>query len=62
MKKIRKYLLGLAALGLACAGYGFYMYKKKPADIRKEAAAYEVSAVGLLAEFNSDEPTANKKY
>jgi hypothetical protein len=62
MKKIRIFLLALAALGLACAGYGFYLYKKKPADIRKEAAAYEVSASGLLAEFNNDEPAANKKY
>lgn len=62
MKKIKMYLLALAALGLACAGYGFYLYKKKPADIRKEAAVYEVSAAGLLAEFNSDEPAANKKY
>ncbi len=62
MKKIKGYLLVLTAVALACAGYGFYLYKKKPADIRKEVPAYEVSASGLLAEFNSDEPAANKKY
>jgi hypothetical protein len=62
MKNIKRNIMILLALVLACAGYGFYMYKKKPADIRKEPAAYEVSAAGLLAEFNRDEPAANKKY
>jgi len=62
MKKIKRNLLGIGALILACAGYGFYMYKKKPADIRKEPAQYEVSAAALVAEFNKDETAANKKY
>lgn len=62
MKKIKRNLMILLALVLACACYGFYMYKKKPADIRKEAAAFETTAVNLLAEFNADEPAANKKY
>jgi len=52
----------LLLLVTACAGYGFYMYTKKPADIRKADALYQTSAPGLLAEFNKDELAANKKY
>ena len=62
MKRIRRNLLGLAAIILACFGYGFYMYKKKPADIRKEPALYQLSAASLVAEFNKDESAANSKY
>jgi hypothetical protein len=62
MKRIKRNLLGLTALTLACAGYGFYLYKKAPADIRKETALYELSAAKLVAEFNMDETAANKKY
>lgn len=62
MKKIKRNLLGIAALMLSCVGYGFYLYKKKPADIRKEPAAYALTAAGLVAEFNKDENIANKKY
>lgn len=62
MKKIKRNLMILLAVVLACACYGFYLYKKKPADIRKETAAYEITAANLLAEFNADEPAANKKF
>lgn len=61
-KKIKKGLLGLLLIVLVLAGYGFYMYTKRPADIRKETVVYEISATALLAEFNRDEPAAGKKY
>jgi len=62
MKNVKRNLLMLLLLVTACAGYGFYMYTKKPADIRKADALYQTSAPGLLAEFNKDELAANKKY
>jgi RecG-like helicase len=39
-----------------------YMYHKKPADIRKESARFELSAASLVADFNQDETVANQKY
>ena len=62
MKKIKRNLIILVVLIPACAGYGFYMYKKKPTDIRKEEAQYQIDAAVLLSEFNKDETAANKKY
>ncbi len=62
MKKYKKNLLLIATIVVACAVYGFYMYKKKPADVRKESAAYELTATSLVAAFNKDENSANKKY
>lgn len=62
MKKWKKILLGLLIMAIGAAGYGFYLFNKKPADIRKETAAYEMNASDLLADFNKDEDAANKKY
>lgn len=62
MKKAKRNLFALAIVALACAGYGFYMYKKKPADVRKESAEISLSAAALVADFNKDETAATKKY
>lgn len=62
MKNAKRNILALLLIALACAGYGFYLYKKKPADIRKEKAAFSISAADLVAAFNADEAAANKKY
>lgn len=62
MKKWKKILFGFLIIILAAAGYGLYLYKKKPADVRTLAAKYELSAALLAADFNADETAANKKY
>ena len=55
-------LLLFLVISFAAAGYGFYLYHKKPADIRKETARYEISAAGLVDAFSKDETSANQKY
>ncbi len=62
MKKWKKILLGILLVAIAAAGYGFYMYNKKPADVRTLTANYELTAAALLADFNKDETEANTKY
>jgi hypothetical protein len=62
MTNWKKMILGFTLITIAGAGYGFYLYKKKPADIRKETALFEISAAALVAEFNADETIANQKY
>lgn len=62
MKKWKKILLGLLLLAFAGAGYGFYLYNKKPADVRTLTANYQLTAEALLADFNKDETAANTKY
>jgi len=62
MKNWKKVLLALIVLGAAAAGYGYYMYNKKPADIRTVAANFEISAAALVADYTKDETAANLKY
>lgn len=62
MKKWKLITLLVLMAGIAGAGYVFYLYKKKPADIRKSAADYNVTAVALMKEFNQNETSANSKY
>lgn len=62
MKKWKKILFSLAAIGFIGVGFGFYLYTKKPADVRYLAANYQLSTNALLADFNKDETAANLKY
>ena len=62
MKKIKKILLGTFIMAMAAACYGFYLYHKKPADIRTLSANYELTASKIVADFNADETSANAKY
>ena len=62
MKRSRKILLLLVVVALIATGYGFYLFRKKPADVRKENAQYELTVTGLLEEYNKDETAANQKY
>ncbi len=62
MKKWKKILLGILLVAIAAASYGFYLYNKKPADVRMLTASYELTAAALLADFNKDETAANIKY
>lgn len=62
MKRWKKIALSLLLLVLVAAGYGFYLYYKKPPDIRKLDAQFTMNASDLVNEFNNDENAANKKY
>ncbi|MEP7109556.1 MAG: hypothetical protein ABI760_16300 [Ferruginibacter sp.] len=62
MKNWKKILLGLVVIALAAACYGYYLYNKQPADVRKLPLDYELTATVLLEEFNKDETAANLKY
>ncbi len=62
MKQRKKIVWAVLMMALAAAGYGFYLYNKKPADTRKSTASYSLTAVDLVAAFNSDETAAGKKY
>lgn len=61
-KRWKKVLIIIAALVVAGAGYGYYLYNKKPADVRNLSAKFEVTASALVAEFVADENAANVKY
>lgn len=62
MKRWKKMLISLLLLVLVAAGYGFYLYYKKPPDVRKLDAQFTLNAADLVNEFNHDENAANKKY
>lgn len=62
MKQWKKILLVLLVLVIAVTGYGIYLYNKKPADVRKLPANYELTAMALAEEFNKNETSANLKY
>ena len=62
MKRFKKILLILILMAFAVAFYSFYLYNLKPADVRKQAANYELTAAALLAGYNEDEAAANLKY
>lgn len=62
MKNWKKYVLALLVIVLAAASYGYYLYNKKPADVRLMEANYKLTATALLNEYNKDEAAANIKY
>lgn len=62
MKKWKKILAAIMLTGFAAVAYGFYLYYKMPADIRKQTADYVLPAATLLADFNKNEADANHKY
>jgi RecG-like helicase len=62
MKQWKKILVSLLIIAVGAAGFGFYLYTKKPADVRTLAANYQLTAEALLADYNKDETVANLKY
>jgi tRNA_anti-like len=62
MKTWKKLLYAFLVIFFAAAGFGFYLYNKKPADVRKLSAKYELSAASLVDDFNKDEKAATVKY
>lgn len=57
----KKLLLILLFIGCMGAIVGWYLYNKKPTDIKNENADVVLSATALVAEFNTDEAAANAK-
>ncbi len=62
MKTWKKLLYAFLVIFFAAAGFGFYLYNKKPADVRKLSADYHVNAASLVEEFGKDEKAATLKY
>ncbi|MBK9982930.1 MAG: hypothetical protein IPP15_11005 [Saprospiraceae bacterium] len=59
MKKILITLIVLAVIG---ASYGYYMYNKPVESLENKDADVTISADQLIADYESDEKTANEKY
>ncbi|MEP6794614.1 MAG: hypothetical protein ABJB16_09835 [Saprospiraceae bacterium] len=59
MKKIFITLIVLAVIG---ASYGYYMYNKPVESLENKEADVTISADQLIADYESDEKTANEKY
>jgi len=62
MKRLKKILTPLLLLVLAAAGYGWYAFNKKPADVRQQSADMEIKAKDLLQLFQQNEAAANARY
>jgi tRNA_anti-like len=61
-KAIKKILIGTVLVAFVAAGYGFYLFNKKPADVRVMSAAYTLSADSLVSVYNQDEKAADKEF
>lgn len=62
MKTWKKVLIGFSLIAFFGAATGYYLYNKKPIDIRTLHPDLSVTATSLIEEFNSDEAKANLKY
>lgn len=62
MKKWQKVFAVIALLALAAGSYGWHLYTKKPADIRKMTADFSISASRLVSDFKQDEARAVERY
>lgn len=61
MKK--KYILwGLLAVILIAGAYGYKEFNRTRTDSKEQQAKFNVSAIGILQEFEKDEAAATKKY
>ena len=62
MKKWKKIVAAIMLIAIGAAAYGFYLYNKKPADVRTLTADFVLPATTLVADFNTNEAEANRKY
>lgn len=62
MRKWKKIIAAIIIMILAGAGYGWFLYNKKPADTRQQAALAEISAIELVKAYQKDEAAANRQY
>jgi hypothetical protein len=58
----KKILIGFSLIAFLGAAGGYYLYNKKPADVRRLQPDLSVTANFLIVAFNSDEVAANLKY
>jgi hypothetical protein len=58
----KKILIGFALITFLGAVGGYYLYNKKPVDVRTLQPDLSVTANSLIVAFNSDEAAANLKY
>ena len=62
MKKWQRALAAIVVFFLAAGGYGWYLYTKSPADIRKMDADLSIHASRLVNDFKQDESKAVERY
>ena len=62
MKFWKKSLMLFSTVLVSTFIYGWYLYNKKPADVRLQKSAMEIKATDLLLAFKRDEVGASKKY
>jgi len=62
MKLIKTILMPALLLIFAAAGYGWYIFNKKPADVRRQKADMEINAKDLLQLFQQNETAADARY
>jgi hypothetical protein len=62
MKTWKKVLIGFSLIAFFGTATGYYLYNKKPVDVRMIDPDLLVTADSLILEFNSDEVAANLKY
>ena len=62
MKNWIKIFFLATVITLVLVGYGWHIYKKKPADTRKQVAEIEMKARDLITSFQQDEGAASQKY
>lgn len=62
MNKRTKTILGILLLLLAAGSYAYFLYNKKPADIRTASPEMNIRAVTLVEEFAADENAATLRY
>ena len=58
----KKILIGVSLITFLGAAGGYYLYTKKPVDVRTLQPDLSVTANSLIVAFNSDEAAANVKY
>ncbi len=59
---MKKIIIAVVVLGLIGAGIGFYMYNKPVQSLEKKKPDVMVSAEQILADYETDEKTADGKY
>ena len=62
MKILKRIIFLLLVLVSAGLGFGWYLYNKRPLDIREQHAQMEITAGDLLRSFQQDEVAATRKY
>ena len=59
---MKKVLIPLLAIALIAGAVGFYMYNKPVENLNNKKAEVTVTAEALLADYESNEQSANEKY